>query len=68
VNIDPNLSARLSEIASDIASISERLDEISFDVLREASAEGRGRPEVDKTLTQARRALEKARHLLERGS
>jgi len=68
VNIDPNLSARLSEIASDIASISEKLDEISFDVLREASAEGRGRPEVDKTLTQARRALEKARHLLERGS
>ena len=68
MNIDPNLSARLSEIASDIASISEKLDEISFDVLREASAEGRGRPEVDKTLTQARRALEKARHLLERGS
>ena len=68
MNIDPNLSARLSEIASDIASISEKLDEISFDVLREASADGRGRPEVDKTLTQARRALEKARHLLERGS
>ncbi len=68
MNIDPNLSARLNEIAGDIASIAEKLDDISFDVLREASSEARARPEVDKILTQARRALEKARHLLERGA
>ena len=68
MNIDPNLSTRLNEIAGDIASIAEKLDEISFDVLREASSEGRTRPEVDKILTQARRALEKALHLLERGA
>jgi hypothetical protein len=40
------------------------LDERSFDLLREASAEGRARPVEDKRLTQARRAIEKAIHLL----
>lgn len=43
------------------------LDQITFDQLREASAENRGRPVDDKRLTQARRAVEKAIHLL-RGS
>jgi hypothetical protein len=40
------------------------LDQITFDQLREASAEGRSRPVDDKRLTQARRAVEKAVHLL----
>ena len=40
------------------------LDQITFDQLREASAQGRGRPADDKRLTQARRAVEKAIHLL----
>ena len=40
------------------------LDQITFDQLREASAEGKGRPVDDKRLTQARRAIEKAIHLL----
>ena len=40
------------------------LDQITFDQLREASAEGKGRPIDDKRLTQARRAVEKAIHLL----
>lgn len=55
---------RLHEIASDIDSLVSSLDEISFDVLREAQREGRGRPDVDRTITQARRALEKASRLL----
>jgi hypothetical protein len=64
MSIDPSLKVRLAEIAADIESITATLDEISFDVLREASAERSGRPEIDRILTQARRALEKARHLL----
>ena len=44
------------------------LDQIVFDQLREAAAEGRPRPVDDKRLTQARRAVEKAVHLLRGGS
>lgn len=55
---------RLHEIARDIDSLVASLDEISFDVLREAQREGQGRPDVDRTITQARRALEKASRLL----
>lgn len=55
---------RLHEIARDIDSLSASLDEISFDVLREAQREGRARPQLDRTITQARRALEKASRLL----
>jgi hypothetical protein len=46
----------------------EDLDQIAFDQLREAAAEGKGRPADDKRLTQARRAVEKAVHLLRPGS
>ena len=57
---------------SDVGSIADRLetivadlDELAFDRLREAVADGHTvRPESDKTLTQARRAVEKAAHLL----
>jgi hypothetical protein len=57
---------------SDFGSIADRLetivadlDELAFDRLREAVADGHtARPASDKTLTQARRAVEKAAHLL----
>jgi hypothetical protein len=52
-----DLADRLEAVVAD-------LDERTFDMLREASAEGRGRPADDKRLTQARRAIEKAVHLL----
>lgn len=55
---------RLHEIARDIDGLIASLDEISFDVLREARRDGRARPEIDRTVTQARRALEKASRLL----
>ena len=55
---------RLHEIAAEIDRLSESLDEISFDVLREAQREGMARPAIDRTITQARRALEKASRLL----
>lgn len=52
-----DLVDRLDQIVAD-------LDERSFDLLREASAAGRGRPDEDRKLAQARRAVEKAAHLL----
>lgn len=55
---------RLHEIASRIDDLAASLDEISFDVLREAQRQGQGRPALDRTITQARRALEKASRLL----
>lgn len=55
---------RLHDIASELDRLSESLDEISFDVLREAQREGKTRPAIDRTITQARRALEKASRLL----
>jgi len=51
-------------LAERVDAIVEEIDEMQFDALREASADGRGRPPDDKRLTQARRALEKAAHLL----
>jgi hypothetical protein len=52
------------DIAERIEAIVEELDDKQFDALREAVATRAGRPVDDKRLTQARRALEKAAHLL----
>jgi hypothetical protein len=47
-----------------LQTVVDDLDQISFDQLREASADRKGRPADDKRLTQARRAIEKAIRLL----
>ena len=51
-------------LADRLDAIVEDLDELMFDQLREAAAAKAGRPADDKRLTQARRAIEKASHLL----
>lgn len=51
-------------LVSDLESVSERLNEMMFDALREASREGVGRPSADKELLKAQRAVEKAIHVL----
>lgn len=56
---------RLAQIEGDLENIAERLTELSVDVLREALDSGETkRPDVDKKLSQARRAVEKAARLL----
>jgi hypothetical protein len=59
---------RLVSIAERLDSIVDELDEIAFDRLREASAVADGgsgpRPEGDREITRARRAVEKAALLL----
>ena len=52
-------------LADQLSDIGERLDEMAFDRLREAAADGADqRPRDDKQMMQARRAIEKAAHLL----
>lgn len=59
------MSERYEELADRLESIAADLDEIAFDELRLAAADGATRrPDSDKRLTAARRAIEKAIHLL----
>ncbi|CAN5480979.1 hypothetical protein BH23ACT3_BH23ACT3_09310 [soil metagenome] len=56
---------RLDELASRLDAVVAELDDIALEVLREASADNAGeRPVLDKRLTQARRATERASHLV----
>lgn len=52
---------RVDDLVARLDAIAEELDELAFDRLREAAAEGvRERPDWDRRLTAARRAVEKA--------
>ncbi len=54
-----------ASLAGRLESIVEDLDELAFDRLRTAVADGAtARPQSDKELTKARRAAEKAAHIL----
>ena len=58
--------SRYEDIAGRLRGIAEELDDASFEVLHDAVASGETtRPKADKTLTQARRAIEKATTLLD---
>jgi hypothetical protein len=58
--------SRVEELAAQLRAIAGELDDVALDVLTEAVADGATtRPPEDKTLTQARRAVEKAATLLE---
>ena len=63
--IDPRVLERLNDIATRLRDAVSSLDDVMFDVLREASRKREGRPALDKTLSQARRAIDKAVHLLD---
>ena len=64
-SIDPLVVERLNDITSRLRDAVSSLDDVMFDVLREASRKREGRPALDKTLSQARRAIDKAVHLLD---
>ena len=51
-------------LVSDLESVGERLNELMFDVLREAARERVDRPVADKELMKAQRAVEKAINIL----
>ncbi len=57
---------RIDDIRIRLESIAEELTDVSVDLLREAVEAGETkRPEIDKRLAQARRAVEKASRALE---
>ena len=58
------MSGPYDHLADRLDAVIEELDELQFEQLRGAAAEKTGRPADDKRLTQARRAIEKASHLL----
>ena len=54
-----------SQLAERVDAVAEEIDEVAFDLLREAMADGVvERPQVDRRLMQARRAVEKAAGIL----
>lgn len=60
---------RIADIRSRLESITEELTEVSVDLLRSAIEAGEtARPPIDKKLSQARRAVEKAARLLDQES
>jgi hypothetical protein len=51
----------LEEICTELDRVRERLDDLAFDLLREAvRTKADRRPELEKRVTRARRALERA--------
>lgn len=63
-NIDKKNSDNL-ELIDKLKGISEQLADKALDALKQAHAAGESkRPEIERTLTQARRAVEKAISLL----
>ncbi|MFM8856366.1 MAG: hypothetical protein ACKOI2_04025 [Actinomycetota bacterium] len=56
--------SEIESIRERLQDLIESLDDVSFTMLRRASRETGVRPASDKTLVQARRALEKALRLL----
>ena len=59
--------ARLNDLADRLRVVAESLDDVMYDMLRAARADGiSARPTSDRTLVQARRAIEKAEYLLRR--
>jgi len=59
--------SRYHDIAERLRTVGSDLDDLALDLLHEAVADGAmRRPDADKVLTQARRAVEKAVVLLER--
>ena len=58
-------TARQDELADRLDAIAEELSDLALDVLRQAVDRGEAaRPAEEKRLSQARRAVEKAAHLL----
>lgn len=64
---DDTTNDRVDDVRSRLESIAEELAELAMDVLRQAIEDGAGsRPPIEKSLSQARRAVEKAARLLDR--
>ncbi len=57
---------RLEELRIRLQAVSDDIGDMSIELLREAVEAGRGRPELDRTLSKVRRSVDKAVALLGR--
>jgi len=56
----------LEEVKAQLGSIIERLDDLAFDILSQAVSKGeQKRPEMERRVTRARHAIQKALSVLE---
>ena len=63
-----DISSHIESIVSDLESIAERLNDLSMSILSTAIEQGAtARPRDEKMVSQARRAVEKALHVLRTG-
>jgi hypothetical protein len=62
--IDPAIASRLDTLAERLIDVASELDDVMFDLLRRASADGADRPRLDRELQKVRRSIEKAVSLL----
>ena len=62
--IDPAIASRLDTLAERLVDVASELDDVMFDLLRRASADGADRPQLDRELQKVRRSIEKAVSLL----
>lgn len=59
------MTSRYDDLADRLSAISEEIADLAIDSIRQALRSGAsGRPATEKQLTQARRAVEKAAHVL----
>ena len=61
--IDPAIAARLDTLAERLIDVASELDDVMFDLLRRASADGDDRPALDRELQKVRRSIDKAVNL-----
>jgi len=59
-SIDPALISRLDTLAERLVDLAGELDDLTFDLLRQAVADGAERPPLDRELQKVRRSLDKA--------
>ena len=59
-SIDPALGSRLDTLAERLVDVAGELDDLTFDLLRQAVADGAERPPLDRELQKVRRSLDKA--------
>jgi len=58
------IASTAAELSERLAAVAEAIEDLSFEILREAAADGAERPDADRVLVRARRAVDKAAILL----
>jgi len=58
------IASTAAELSERLTAVAEAIEDLSFEILREAAADGAERPDADRVLVRARRSVDKAAMLL----